>query len=257
MLPKQIVRFLKFFDICGFNIQSTNPCNGQKFNDLITGVHILIVISFTIYDLFYIYEFYNSAGLVETINELMELFAIICPYVLIIFDSVYHSHAQKRFWTVLQQLNENFCCSSNLIPRSYITKLIEFFSAKLILDFITLIYNGFNAYVDQEQTYLIYLTYMVPVKICQIRIFYYIFCLEAVLFHMKHFHLNQIEKKWNRNLDFIHELIQLVNEIFGVSHVITVLICFFILFTDINYVHIHFHNLSATKLIPKRLNHIS
>lgn len=254
MLPKQIARFLIFFDICGFNTQSSNSFSDRKATFLITGIHISMAISFAIYEMYYFYGFYNIAGPIETINELVELFAVLCSYLFIIFDSIYQRKAHQHFWTMFQQLDQSVYRLSNVISRSYVVKFFEFFCVKLFIDFLSLEYYGFGYHVDEEHKYLVYVTYMVPVKISQIRIFYYIFCLEIVWFLMKMHELIPFEldrKKWNHNLERFYEMSQLTNEIFGVSQVTTVLICFFILFTDINYLYIHFRDLSTTKLMCK------
>lgn len=255
MLPKRIVRFLKFFDICGFNTQLTNLSSNTNITYLISSVHVLMAASFTIHELFFFHKFYDSAGLIETINELIECFASLLTYYFIIFDSIFHRQAHLSFWTLFQRSN-----NKALVPRGYVFKIVEFFSANIVIDFITVGYYRFGGYVDFVAV-LVYVAYMIPVKICQIRLFYYIFCLEMILFQLKIIEVelkslaiktNYDLTKWMRHFEHVHELIQLTNEIFDLSQVSTVLFCFHVLFTDMNYLYIHYYELSTARIIREQ-----
>lgn len=251
-------RLLFLFDICGFNTQTNNSFNVTY---LIICVHILMAVSFTIYEFCFFYKFYEYYGLFETINESIEYSASLCSYWLIIFDSIFYRRTHKRFWRVFQQINRK---ERNVIPRSYMIKFVEFFGSKFIIDFIVVRYYGFGDY-DVFPALWGYIAYMIPINICQIRLFNYIFYLEVVVFQLKMIE-NELESmtmrvhydrtikpfQWIRNLECVHELSQLINKIFGLSNVSTILFCFYAMFTDLNYYYIHFHEHSTTRLMRKQ-----
>lgn len=266
MLPKRIECFLKVFDAFGFNTQATSLSNGQKLSHSINWTHILIAVLLIINEVIFFSSFYYYYGLYETLNEIVECSASLCGYWLIIFDSLLYRRAHRRFWMIFQRINKPIHRHSNVIPRSYVIKIVEFYTANILISCI-------SWQTLPGSSFLSYVIYIFPIKICQLRLFYYVFCLEIVLYEMKMLqneikHMDNIANccsnadrmdpsssfeshriKWARKYDSIEEMVNLLNEIFGFSQVGTVLFCFYVQFTDLNYFYIHFDELKIKKAI--------
>lgn len=260
MSERRMVGLLKFFDSCGFNTKSTSLSNDRNVTCLIACAHILMAVVFTAYEFLFFYQFNHFTELSEIVNEFIEYSGSICAYWLIIFDSICHGRANQRFWTIFHQSNVNIRRQSNVIPRSYLIKIVEFFSAKMVVDLIFVTHYDFGGFVGVAAV-LLYVAYIIPIVISIVRIFYYIFCLEIVLHDMKTLQgeLKNIEKSdncsdlqcsdWVHKYNCIHGMVDLLNEIFGLSQVGAVLLCFYTLFTDMNYLYIHFDELSAARMM--------
>lgn len=269
MFPKQIVRFLNFFDIFGFNTQATKLSKSKKLSYSIIWIHISMAVSFIIYEFAFLYKFYLSYGLMQTVNEFVEYSGSLCAYLLIIFDSLFYRREHQRFWLRFQQISPNSNRPLNVIPRSYTIKLVEFCAVTSVFYLITATFYGLGGVVNITN-FISYMVYMIPVKICHIRLFYYMFCLEIILFELKVLHdeinhckldrgshctkdemktLETQQMKWIQKFDCIHELINLLNEFCGLSQAGAVLFCFFALFTDTNSYYVGFSEISGTKLL--------
>lgn len=243
--PNQIEFFLELFDICGFNSGSSNLFQTRKSIRIITLIHCLLAILFTINQYFYFKFYYSYFKSFEIISELVECSASLCTYYLIIFDAIPYREAHKYFWNILQQIDECFCRQRHLIFQSYKIKLVIF----LILIFLLILRYVLFDFVDN----LIILVYMFLVKICQMRVLYYLFCLEVINFQLKNIEREIMQRcssfemqkfKWIRSyLYLIYQMVNILNEIFGWSQVAAILISFHCLFTDLNYFYIHFHEL--------------
>lgn len=273
MLPNRKIR--EFFDVCGFNTQSTSLSNHQNVAHHIRCVHVSTALALTICEFLFFYRFHHFTELIEIVNEFIEYSGSICTYWLIIFDSANQCQAHQRFWAIVRQLTPTF--SQPIVPRSYFVKIIELFFGKIFFDLIWVIYYGFGGF-EGLAALMFYTAYTIPIVICRIRLFYYIFCLEIVLYEIKA--MQQEIKCMRRRMDSgntcwkhtsnsfqpqrikwmhkkyydVHDMITLLNQIFGWSQVSAVLFCFFAFFTDLNYLYIHFRELSTAKNIREQLN---
>lgn len=214
----------------------------------------------TLWKFRFILQLYESVGLIETINEIVEYCASVYAYWLIILDSFVHRQAHKRFWQTVQQIDKHVCCLSHFEFRRYMAEFIEFFAIRISIIVINMILVNF------ERTG-IYIAYMIPIQICQIRVFYYIFGLEAIQFQLECIEREIVRtrtgssnsilaevinfKRIRKNFECIYKSSDLLNTIFGFSQVAAVLFCFYSMFTDLNYIYIHFRELSEVDLIGK------
>lgn len=243
MLPNRIVVVLNFFDALCFNSGSSSLTKSQILTSLIFVVHIVMASSFVLLQLHYFYEYHVVHGMIETINNSVQYVASLHTYWLIILDSALNRQAQARFWRIVQWTNSE----SNSIFRCYMIKLIEFIAMETLLVLIMKSLDGFQ---------ISYLAYLAPIKICQLRIFHYIFCLEIVRFDVeliKQFNSNGMLYYKIMRLHFqrVHEMIELTNHIFGWSNVGAVSFCFYSIFTDLNYIYIHFYESDIVILVGK------
>lgn len=276
MFSSQIKHILNFFDICGFNTCITNLSNGQKSSYIMNFVHISMLILFIVIKFYFIYIFFSLVGTAETINEYVQYSSSLLAYWLIISDSIHYRQKQKHFWEIIQKNEKYFC--QNLNFQSYIVKFYEFFTAKIFAIIVATSLKSFAVFGIMGLPG--YIAYITPVEICQIRLFYYIFCLEIIYFYLKFiesdlilveqnmkFYQNSHEifslqsfafhrLKWIRQyFHDVYEMINLLNKIFGCSQVASVLFCYYSLFTDLNYCYIHFNNLTILDISGMYFNY--
>lgn len=253
---------LHCFDVFGFNsgisYLSTNPHTIY----CIYIVHVSIVTFATLFMFWMTVQYYSVMGFALATNEFGQYLICICSYWFVISESLFHRQSHRKFWLLLDHIDCHFSGQSKTQFRGYALKFIQFFLTTLLMFAIRMIWKIIDSKID--------IMYNILFKICQIRLFYYIFCLEIVdiqlkmieietynvvnLLKMKESQLLSIDKsiglfalrrlKWIREYFYcIHEMIINLNEMFGWSHVTTTLSCFFLLLSEINWTYAHFHAL--------------
>lgn len=269
MLPNQIGCILSFFDLFGFNSGSSKLFRTKYSINFIRFVHIVLAVLYTLSLINHFYKFFLSFGLTETINELVETLASLITYYLILLDAILHQRTHTYFWTAFQQIDDNSCGQSNFKLRSFIVKIVTFFSATTVMILIRIILSRFETFD--------YLIYMSIIKICQIRLLYYVLCLEVIYFQLEKIEqvlvkmkdILSVEHSETRNSDSfelqrlrwirsyfhgIYNMVNALNESFGWSHVVAMPFCFFCLFTDLNYLYMHTHEISLGDILGKYLH---
>lgn len=251
MLPLKIVYFLIFFDVWGYDSGSSSLSHYRRIIYFIYIFHIFAVSFFTVFKL-HLARFlwsYHHLNMVELVNVTMLFSAPLYTYWIIILDSLYHRYEHKQFWNILQHIDNCFCRQTNSF-QNYITKISAYFSISISLFLLLHFINNFK-YFDTILVYLILIT------ICQIRIFYYLFCLEVIQFQLKiieielkNMHSNVFayvkRLKWFREYyGKIHEMTILLNEIFGWSNVSAILFSFYNILTDVNIIYAQYDEYST------------
>lgn len=257
MLSHQICWILSFFDMFGYNSGSSKIFQSQKSMQFICFLHILLATLITFEQMLFYYEFYFLFGLFETMNDLVEIIAALFTCYLIILDANINRRSHKYFWTVLQRIDYNFV-PFNFSFKCYIMRIVAFIA--LVTLTIVMRYTSYNALKP--------LSFLIVIKICQIRILYYLFCLEVI--HIQWTRIEQEFVKLNVNsfnsiptmlpqklkqirLGFhcIYEMMNALNELFGWSQVAGISFSFFCLFAELNYIVIHFNKLSILRNFGK------
>lgn len=262
MLPASIFKILHIFDVFGFNSGLTKFSLNPHLAQFIYIVHISMALLATLF-IYSIIEFLSSKDFIEAISELLQYLSVLITYWLIIYDAYVMRQVNKKFWNKLKWIDGHIYCQSNLCFRNFIIKFVEFFPIKICTVIITIAYNIDNFKIDFMYNFLF--------KIFEIRLFYYLFCLEIIIFQLEQieieiknvssvinvpklhslkirksiytFELNRL--KWVRNYVFnIHEMIVDLNRIFGWSHVATILSSFYLLLSQLNWSYVHFHEFS-------------
>lgn len=266
MLPNRVVNTLNFFDICCYDTGSSKLSKNRKIIHFIYLVHILLAILLTFFEFQMFIEYYPLLGLSEAFSELLQYSTPLFTYWLIIMDSILQRKSHQHFWKCFERIHDQFNCRINFNFRGYFIKFFEFFSVSISIVVITGVINGLSHF-DIECAYAILF------EVVQLRIFYYLFCLEIV-----HSQLNAIEnevksieriqnhfddRQWYllctvesddyhlfalRRLKQIREyvycvykMIDILNTMFGWSHVTAILFCFYLLLTGFNWFYIHFN----------------
>lgn len=266
MLSSRIVCLLTVFDACGFYSGSTFLSKRQKYIYLVYFVHFSMVLFLTLYFCHLIIHFFPKLGVTESISEFLQYSIGLVTYWLIIFDSFFHRHTHRKFYEILEQIYNRFYKSKSTL-QSYVIKIVEYFFITLSIVVIRLAINNF---VDT----VIDFAYTVLFKICQLRIFYYIFCLEIVHSQLKaiEFELKKMQgpiiamnntimsrpskislvrffelyrlQLIRKHYDCVSQMIGNLNTIFGWSNVASISYCFYLFLTDMNWFYIHHHELS-------------
>lgn len=256
MLPKKIECILIFFDLFGYNTGSTILSKKQKIAFIICLVHILLSIFVTITQFFSIP--WSSYGFMEILNQCLQCSVALFTIFFTIFDAIVHRKAHKRFWIIVQCIDENYS-QSKFTFGCYFIKFVEHFSMMSLCTFLlTTISNN---------TFFIIIC--VIDIISKVRVFYYIFCLEILYFQLKmieiemkiiqkslkqikqehldsmklskssiHYSFELKRLKWIRGyFGCIYEMANILNDIFGWSHVAAFLFQFHQLLTDLNWMY--------------------
>lgn len=278
MLPQQIYHILVFFDAFGFNSGSTHL---SKYQKIIYLAHILLAMMFVLLEIKIIFEYYPLLALTESISEFLQYFAALSTYWLTIFDSVLQQRNHRHFWLILERIDISFCGQQSFKFRNYLVKFIVYSIKTVVVIVLRLVFSLLIISVIADLAYT-----FLPI-ICEIRMFYYLFCLEVI-----HYQLNMVEKelivmqrsfnviapnqlfqcsilkaspfytlelqrlKWIRDyFHCIYTMIDLLNNIFGWSHVAAISYCFYYTLTEINWLYLNFRNISYIRNIGKRSMH--
>lgn len=269
MLPTQIVFILNFFDFCGFNSGSSRLSQRPQITYIIYSMHILMAIILTLFEYRLMDVYYPLLSLSEAISESLQYSAALYTYWIIILDSVVHRRAHRHFWTVLQRIDRCFSCQPKRDISGYTTKLIIYALKTLCVIVIRLTVSSFVGFsVD--------LAYMILYMICEARMFYYLFCLEVlylqlqivedeIIMMMTTLKASTSRESQKQRIDVIsvcysfelqrlrwirgyfqcaHKMMDLLNQIFGWSHVAGITCCFYYILSESNWLYIHFCELS-------------
>lgn len=279
MLPDQIVFILNFFDACGFNSGSSRFSESRRVSYFIFSVHILMATLLTIYEFRLEDEYYASLGLSEAISESLQYSTALYTYWLIILDSIVNRRAHQQYWIILQRIDTCYSCQPKCGIRLYIFIFVIYFLKTMSILVIRLTISSFVGFTVD-------FAYMVLFIVCEIRMFYYLFCLEILQLQLKMvedevktmvFILNtagSFRERQSLRMDIIstcysfelqrmkwirqyfhcaYNMMDLLNQIFGWSHVAGISFCFYYLLTESNWLYIHYGELSHIHRFGKHI----
>lgn len=272
------MQLLIFFDAFGFN-SGASKLSSNKITCSIYLFHVLSAILFTISSrkFIYMYAYDSSFSAVEAVNSAVQYCAPLFTYWLVIFEAHLQRHSHKRFWEISQQIEYGVygVTHYSYTLLSFKCKLIEFC---VLPKLFIIIHYYIIEYFD-----LLSLAYIYLAKFCQIRVFYFMYCLEIVQMHLEHLehkienlqniliqtHFTPLEtnvkilsESVNSNsfrrireiYNDVFELASLLNKVFGWSQASAVLFCFYFLMTDLNYVSLYFQNWTAVKSVSELIH---
>lgn len=270
MLQRQIVYILRFFDIWGYLTGFTALSNSRNGSVCVIFGHIFFAVTFTLYEFYLITELSALIGVLNTINELIQYSSALYTYWLIILDSFNYRREHKLFWTLFQRIDDCFL-KQNVHLNGYLWQFVEYVLMSVVL---YLLICTSNAFPKSNSVYV----FIVLITICQIRVFYYIFCLKIVHHQLKtienevsmmKINLNIVQMRqshqWNvfesnrmRWVQEYHycvsEMVELLNMCFGWSHAAAILFCFYSFATDLNWFYSNFHKYSLAQCIGKEFH---
>lgn len=261
MFPLPVSCILKMFDVWGFDTGLTSISKNRQICACIHFLHIAFAIIFALYKFHLIVELFALIGPLRTINELIQYSIALYSYWLVIFDSIVYRRRHHDFWKIHREFDKYFCSQTMDLQR-YLLKFIEFFPINIFL--YTMIYAT-NSFPDSNSVFV----FLFLITICQLRIFYYLFCVEVVKCHLRRFENevlglknrlnfgNNMQNiplrireqsslfpfeltrfKWIRNyFHSTHAMMEVLNDTFGWSQVAAVIFCFYSFATDLNWLY--------------------
>lgn len=259
MLPKRIVWILNFFDSFGYYSESSSLAKYPKLQSLLFVIQILLATDFTLYFFRLVLEFRKYLGPIEIASEMLQYTMGLCTYWLIIFDSLYYRRMHRKFWERLELIDAHFCKQS-MSFRGFLCKFLEF----SLVSIFSYTFNYLLHVLPPIDGVFIYLSLIV---ICQLRIFYFVFCLEIVdeqlqviqqeLIKLKAYcpsvttsirHFNFKRLSWfNEYYGYIMEMTDLLNTFFSWSQFTLILFVFYSLLAGLNWCYTSFNLFPSSK----------
>lgn len=253
MMLDCIGNYLNFFDLCCFNSGISGITSTQRRIHSIFLIHILLAI-FSLCLKFLLFQYFCKIhGFMEAINELVEYSGSLYTYCFIIFDSFVCRHTHKRFWQFIQRLETDAYPVGTFAFRCCKRKLVEFFVASVVVMACKFLASA----IVIDFPFYVYCAYLIPVRLCQIRIFYCFLYLEIMRLQLEHIENEMYSPHFVSNeplqLKRLREIFQNVYAttamMFGWSQVTVFSCCFFSIFTDLNYAYIHANELKISSKI--------
>lgn len=271
MPSKQLLRILKVFDVCGFCTSCSILSRKRNCRNTIYLVHILIALSLTLFKIYLVFNFYSDMAFAEAISEFLQYAVSLSTYWIIIVDSIVHQKQHRHFWAICHRINSKFASQSDLTFLTFRIQFGEYFVAA-ILTF------GLRCWIISDAFYIqVEIAFSTLIKLCQVRLFYYLFCLEIVhsqftivenefkvtlrvhrqqrAHSIQIFNISKIESFEQQRLKWVREYFACVYEMseglkifFGWSHVAVVLSCFYIFLTEFNWIYVHYDEFSPIHL---------
>lgn len=259
MLPNQLMTMLMFYDLCGYNSGWSRFTRNRKITLSICCIHVFMAACYLLFIFRLRAEYFSELRLVEAISESLQYTAALNTYLFALLDSFFQQKAHKHFWEVHERIYQRFPSQLNCTFRSYMTKIFIYLVKTVIYFPMRLIDSWFSILID--------FSYVSIFMLCEIRMFYYLFCLEVVYFQLKKIEsesksINEIPtqnnidgnmashqsklqqlKKIRQHFHCAHEMICLLNKIFGWSNVATISFCFYYLLTELHWYYINFHKI--------------
>lgn len=208
-------------------------------------VHIILAIALSMYKFYVMFNYYVRLGPIQAIVEFLQYSVSLFTYWTIIFDSIIQQKAHSCFWQILCKIDDTVYHQLNHTFLLFTLKFVEFFSIKIVTYAIRIMNNNVDVFS---------FAYAILFVLCQIREFYYIFCLEVVNIQLKAIHLeletmkmdfntkfNAKRLKWIRNyFHYVYEMISCVNQTFGWSQIATFASSFYLVLTQSTWDYIYY-----------------
>lgn len=226
MRSKRIEYLLLLFDIFGYNSGSSKLSRNQRTACFIYVVHILFAMLYSLFKIHLIFQII-SLPIIELINSLFQYSVALYFYWFIVADSIFYTREHQSFWETLQKIENFFSYRKPMTFNRLILKLVVYYSTSL---WCTIAINLLDTY---ENSYKVCIYFML-VKICEFRVFFYMFCVEVLYNQMESittvFKENKYDKRFllqsnefqsiRKCYSHIYEMTDYLNKIFGLSQVI-------------------------------------
>lgn len=266
MFSKSVVALLKFFDLCGFQTGIAKIMHSKERRKCIFALHCVCAFTLSYFVVGYASEpILLGEVLPYFVNEIFQILNGMSTHWVIIIESYARRNIQQKFWNTYKYIDQHHVKCKKSLLRTYKIKFIEFFSVVTIIQIIFMCY--FTHYVGNY--YFFRFSYLVSQIVYHYRVFYYLFYLELIEFELKtikieletiakitqrndsndeNFNVNCLKKIQN-HYQLIFELTEFLNQIFGWSNFATILYCFHLPLTDLNWGLWELHKRTATYII--------
>lgn len=266
MMPSQVLYLLNFFDIFGYNSGWSHLSKRRPLANFLYFIHFFSAAVFVVIGFRLITIYYLRLNLAEAISECQQYTVALYTYWSIIFDSFVYRQTHTKFWSIFERFSQQqihfcgcccCCCNHttfNFTLRNYMRKLSLFGLKVFVTCAIRL--GGYSMQkLEIDAPYVVLFTF------CEIRMFYYLLCLEIVNGQLQLIGLKSksivnglvccnIEHacqqiKWIRQyFSSVYDMICTLNAIFGWSNVTAISFSFCFILTELNWYYVHFQTIS-------------
>lgn len=258
MLPKRIEYILILFDAFGYNSGSTKLSNSRKAALIIYTMNLSMLLYFTFVKVQFIFALLSWYHLMEVINYTLQYSAGLYAYWFIILDSILHRELHHNFWLILHRMNMLNSHQHNFSVRCCVLKFLEYLLVSLMCVITMLLIS-----VGKANQFAF--SYHSVISICAVRVFYYVFCLEILHFHLTIVDENIIKNKnklrflitthrlkWIRELySKCYEMTICLNKTFSFSQIVVVSFCFHQILSNLNWFYMYLAHLSMVKTLSE------
>lgn len=278
MFPRYIILLFMYFDLYGFCTEYKTLLDkkcSKKYLFIIFGLHvpIFLFVCFVLYRVFTVIRPIAKTDSVFRVNDSIKFAMSAIIYFSIIIESMYKRRAQRKIWFIYKRIYGN---AYHPIKRPLLKCL--FYLAMNILSIKRTIDTFFGLTTIERFPFRV--CYIITNVMCRTRIFYYVFYLELFFGELKSVNrivqeikvLNRsseskesskeyINRKicrklkiLRRNYSMFNSIIYNLNDLFGLSHFITIIFCFMTVLSEFNHIHWSLSNnvpLCWTSIIAK------
>lgn len=265
-----------YFDLWGFSTQFRQSLNHPKIVRTIFIVHIILAMITTLAVLKFVNRPNNDK--LSSINDSIKLTAIVLVYWLSVIELYLKKETQRKFWTIVQNIDEYFCCHRHFHVKIYILKLTVYFILTIIM-FLNFLKRLILTKKSQLFYYWFWFWYAF-VELFRInQLFYYLFFLEFIKnelkminnetnemmcaykngnlkktkFFVRKFHQHRL--KWFREFySSIYDLCTIINTVFGWSNLAAIIISFQLILTNFNWFYWKIFNQFHIDVIGNNFN---
>lgn len=252
MLPDQILCLLSFFDAFGCNSGTSKLFHHKNIATYINFIQIGLIPVFAYFQVKILIQMASQYEWIEFFNQALQFSATVYAYSVIVIDSILQKRNHRQFWKIIQIIDSGFTCPKNYSYRHFSIKMITYFAGSFTCFMTNLTLLGF---LDN----LVYFEYYFLIKICQVKVFYFIFCVEVLRRQLKivEMEMEKIVKGLNnstqvcqlgmirRYYHHIYGMSTYLNKVFGRSLLATIPFCFFVVLTNLNYYYGNYGTLSS------------
>lgn len=242
---------LQYFDLFGFFTEYKvilNKPQSKLYTFTLFGTHMVLIVSICIV-LYYEFVIRSpiTGNVVFGVNDFIKLACATLVYLTVVVESVCKRQLYEEIWTIHKQSDKGL----DLIKYLYLKCLLYFI---LCISAAIQTFHGLGRSTFDQLPFCI--CFIVLKLVFRTRIFYYAFCLELFFGELKSIGqlaneitvLQSCDTKMDINrlscakLEIIRQRYELfcsiidnLNNIFGLSHFISVIFCFLVILSEFNY----------------------
>lgn len=269
MYPTCMTKLFLYFDLWGFSTQFRSK--HQKFYRIIFIVHIVSAMVTTIVTIRFLNRPNNDK--LGSVNDTIKMISIVLVYWLSILELHSKQESQRKFWEIVQNIDEHFCCHQHFRINTYILKLMVYVALVLAM-YLNYLKRIIVANKRELFHFEFWYTFIGLFRINQL--FYYLFFLEFIKNELKMinheanemmcdskngnlknannflYKFQQHRLKWFRKFyGSIYDLCTIINAVFGWSNLAAIIISFQLILTDFNWFYWKIFNQFHVDVIGK------
>lgn len=240
MSPKWIAYVLNYYMIWGFHSTSSSTIIEKCLSVSIFCLHFSLC-TWCSYN--YFESFFRILMLLDFLDVLNFMFYYVnclVAYWFIIFDSYSKRKVQNTFWHIFQQINEHFVSLSEMNNWSCLAILIELTVADVLILLLSVIGDYLSCSGDKAMHF---------VFTCAIdhRVFFFLLHIKLIAFEMQRINaelMEMHERRFTQNLKktrdcykLVYEMSENMNQIFGWSQLILIMLIYQSYVTFLNYTY--------------------